>query len=147
MRGVATPLFLCYYILKRTGLMGTRLERLSLILKNLKSLVNALESEIYSDSDVTPPIGGETKGSPSYLNVKYEDLFKNSLTYNEINDDDGILTDWRYSDHKMKLRQECLANSIEEVLCDTIPDNGQAIYECCHDWISQGHKISSGIVA
>ena len=45
----------------------------------------------YSDPDAyTPPIGGETKGSPSYLNVKYEDLFKNSLTYNEINDDDGI---------------------------------------------------------
>jgi len=91
MRGVATPLFLCYYILKRTGLMEPDRERLKLILKNLKSLVNALESEIYSDPDAyTPPIGGETKGTPSYLNVKYEDLFKNSLTYNEINDDDGI---------------------------------------------------------
>tara|TARA_B100000035_G_scaffold236387_1_gene204643 strand:- start:1758 stop:1979 length:222 start_codon:yes stop_codon:yes gene_type:complete len=66
-------------------------ERLKLILKNLKSLVNALESEIYSDPDAyTPPVGGENKGHPSYLNVKYEDLFANSLTYNEINDDDGI---------------------------------------------------------
>ena len=62
-------------------------ERLKLILKNLKSLVNALESEIYSDTDAYGPV---TKGTPSYLNVKYEDLFKNSLTYNEINDDDGI---------------------------------------------------------
>lgn len=37
-------------------------ERLKLILKNLKSLVNALESEIYSDLDAyTPPLGGETE--------------------------------------------------------------------------------------
>ena len=66
-------------------------ERLKLILQNLKSLVNALEAEIYSDPEAyQAPIGGETKGRPSYLNVKYEDLFSNTLTYNEINDDDGI---------------------------------------------------------
>ena len=66
-------------------------ERLKLILQNLKSLVNALELRfILIPKHTTPPIGGETKGSPSYLNVKYEDLFSNTLTYNEINDDDGI---------------------------------------------------------
>ena len=56
-------------------------------------------------------------------------------------------TDWRYSEEKMKLRQECLAILLKKYGRDTIPNNGQAIYECCHDWVSQGHKISSGIVA
>ena len=49
MRGVATPLFLwytdsiCYLNMDR--------EKLKLIVKNLKSLTNALESEVYSDVD------------------------------------------------------------------------------------------------
>lgn len=65
-------------------------ERLKLILKNLKSLISALESEIYSDPDsYKPPIGGSVKGQPSYLNCSYEEVFKNALTYNDIADDDG----------------------------------------------------------
>ena len=49
MRGVATPLFLCYtnFICN----LNMDRERLKLIVKNLKSLVNALESEVYSDVD------------------------------------------------------------------------------------------------
>ena len=49
MGGVATPLFLwytdsiCYLNMDR--------EKLKLIVKNLKSLTNALESEVYSDVD------------------------------------------------------------------------------------------------
>ena len=47
--GVDTPLFLCYnqYICN----LNMDREKLKLIVKNLKSLTNALESEVYSDVD------------------------------------------------------------------------------------------------
>ena len=49
-RGVAAPLFLCYtYRIYNSKQMDR--ERLKLIVKNLKSLVTALESEVYSDVD------------------------------------------------------------------------------------------------
>ena len=50
MGGVATPLFLCYTNFIYNSKQMDR-ERLKLIVKNLKSLVNALESEVYSDVD------------------------------------------------------------------------------------------------
>lgn len=46
-------------------------ERLKLILKNLKSLVSALESEIYSDPE---SYNLPDNGRPSYLQVQYEDV-------------------------------------------------------------------------
>lgn len=46
-------------------------ERLKLILKNLKSLVSALESEIYSDPD---SYNLPENGRPNYLQVQYEDV-------------------------------------------------------------------------
>lgn len=46
-------------------------ERLKLILKNLKSLVSALESEIYSDPD---SYNLPANGRPGYLEVEYEDV-------------------------------------------------------------------------
>ena len=48
-RGVAAPLFLCYT--NHICNLNMDRERLKLIVKNLKSLVNALESEVYSDVD------------------------------------------------------------------------------------------------
>ena len=53
-------------------------EKLKLIVRNMKSLVNCLESEIYSDTE-------------SYLNDV--DYAKVGLTYSEDQDDDGY-TDW-----------------------------------------------------
>ena len=49
MRGVATPLFLCYN--SDICYLNMDREKLKLIVKNLKSLTNALESEVYSDTD------------------------------------------------------------------------------------------------
>jgi len=63
-------------------------ERLKLILKNLKSLVDALESEIYSDPDRYKS-SIDTRGTPSYLDCAYEEVFKNALTYSDVSDDDG----------------------------------------------------------
>ena len=56
-------------------------------------------------------------------------------------------TDWIYSKERMKLREECLSILLKKYGRESIPENeNQSIYECAHDWISQGHKISSGIV-
>lgn len=51
-------------------------EKLKLIVKNMRSLVNCLESEIYSDPE-------------SYMNDP--DYVKVGLTYSEDNDDDGYI--------------------------------------------------------
>tara|TARA_B100000214_G_C23752120_1_gene528234 strand:- start:263 stop:529 length:267 start_codon:yes stop_codon:yes gene_type:complete len=47
-RGVATPLFLWYDDCTYHKYMDR--EKLKLVVKNLKSLVNVLESEVYSDT-------------------------------------------------------------------------------------------------
>jgi len=61
-------------------------------------------------------------------------------------------TDWRYSDEKMKLRQQALTillNKFGSELnsSNTSKEPNQDIYECAHDWVSQGNQISHGIVA
>ena len=55
------------------------------------------------------------------------------------------LTDWRYSDKKLKLRQECLKILLETYGNDKYVVN-KSIYECAHDWVSQGNTISVGII-
>jgi hypothetical protein len=64
----------------------------------------------------------------------------------------AIQTDWRYSDDRMKLRQEVLSILLEkygnELNEDGSPKHSpQSIYECAHDWVSQGNEISAGVVA
>jgi len=62
-----------------------------------------------------------------------------------------IQTDWRYSDQKMKLRQECLSILLQKFGSELGPDgtskySNQSIYECTHDWVSQGNMITAGLV-
>lgn len=59
--------------------------------------------------------------------------------------------DWRYNEERMKLRQEVLSILLKRYGSEL--DNtrkskytNQSIYQCAHDWVSQGHKISSGVV-
>ena len=59
--------------------------------------------------------------------------------------------DWRYNEDRMKLRQEVLSILLKKYggeLDDTRKSKytNQSIYQCAHDWVSQGHKISSGVV-
>ena len=60
--------------------------------------------------------------------------------------------DWRYSDARMKLRQE-VYNILLKKFGSELNEDGSPVYsmdsitQCCHDWVSQGHVISSGIVA
>jgi hypothetical protein len=57
--------------------------------------------------------------------------------------------DWRYNDFNTKLRQEVLkilmhkyGNQMEGKQ-PKYPS--KAIYECAHDWVSQGNKTSFGV--
>ena len=57
--------------------------------------------------------------------------------------------DWRYSEDKLKLRGEVLKILLAKFggqMEGVIPKySTQSIFECAHDWVSQGHKTSFGI--
>jgi len=59
--------------------------------------------------------------------------------------------DWRYSDDRMKLREQAL-NLLLTRFGNMLQENGepvysnQSIYECAHDWVSQGNVGTSGLV-
>ena len=58
--------------------------------------------------------------------------------------------DWRYSDQKLALRKQALKVLLSKYggqMEESIPKySTQSIYECAHDWISQGNVSTSGIV-
>jgi len=58
--------------------------------------------------------------------------------------------DWRYSDHKMKLREQALKVLLSRFggqMEESVPKyTNKSIYECAQDWISQGNVSTSGIV-
>ena len=61
------------------------------------------------------------------------------------------LTDWRYSDQKMKVREASLQLLLQRfgsvLSSDGNPKySNQSIYECAHDWVSQGNMITHGII-
>jgi len=59
--------------------------------------------------------------------------------------------DWRYSDERMKLRDQALRVLLSKFGSE-LTENGepkysnQSIYECVHDWVSQGNVSTSGLV-
>jgi S-adenosylmethionine:diacylglycerol 3-amino-3-carboxypropyl transferase len=60
------------------------------------------------------------------------------------------LDDWRYSNEKLKVRDQALkillskfGHQMEGVLPKY---SNQSIYECAHDWVSQGNMHTAGIV-
>jgi hypothetical protein len=58
--------------------------------------------------------------------------------------------DWRYSDDRMKLREQALKvlfTKFGHHMNGVVPKySNQSIYECAHDWVSQGNVSTSGIV-
>ena len=68
--GLTTPLFLCK--IKTQASYQMERERLKLIVKNLKLLVESLEAEVYSEPE-------------KYM----ENASHKSLSYEDVNDDDG----------------------------------------------------------
>ena len=59
--------------------------------------------------------------------------------------------DWRYSDERMKLREQAL-NLLLTRFGNKLQENGepvysnQSIYECAQDWVSQGNVNTFGLV-
>lgn len=77
-------------------------DKLKLIVKNLKLLVESLESEIYSDIDSYLPdksenFDDEITGLPMDTSENFDEMYDdweydwsdNELTYKDTNDDDG----------------------------------------------------------
>jgi S-adenosylmethionine:diacylglycerol 3-amino-3-carboxypropyl transferase len=60
------------------------------------------------------------------------------------------LDDWRYSDDKMKVRDQALTILLSKFghqMEGVLPKySNQSIYECAHDWVSQGNMHTAGIV-
>jgi len=48
--------------------------------------------------------------------------------------------DWRYTDDRMKLRA-----SVFYALSHHLEDHCRAVYEFCHDWVSQGNDTINNI--
>jgi len=58
--------------------------------------------------------------------------------------------DWRYSEDKLKIRQQALSILLKKYgseLNSTRESKykSQSIYECAHDWVSQGNVNCNGI--
>ena len=58
--------------------------------------------------------------------------------------------DWRYGDDRMKLREEVLkillAKFGHPLESGSPKYSSQSIYECAHDWVSQGNSTHYGVV-
>ena len=87
-------------------------------------------------------------------NPKIQLTFDGCYNYNRLKKEgmiDQMISDWRYCDEKMELRQVVytillnkyggLTNENGEPICTM-----ESIQNCCHDWVSQGHVNSNGIV-
>ena len=59
-------------------------------------------------------------------------------------------SDWRYEEEKMKVREQALKILFTKYggqMDGPRPKySSQSIYECAHDWVSQGNMHTSGIV-
>ena len=60
------------------------------------------------------------------------------------------LDDWRYSDEKMKVREQGLKVLLSkfggQMEGPSPKYSNQSIYECVQDWVSQGNMHTAGIV-
>ena len=60
-----------------------------------------------------------------------------------------MINDWRYDDDRLKLRGEVLQILLKKYgaqMEGVVPKySTQSIYECAHDWVSQGHKTHFGV--
>ena len=59
--------------------------------------------------------------------------------------------DWRYSNHKMQVREQALGILLKRFGSELNENNepkysNQSIYECVHDWVSQGNMRTDGLV-
>ena len=59
------------------------------------------------------------------------------------------IVDWRYSDQRMKVKERALAILLSKYgpqMENSSPKySSKSIYECAHDWVSQGNANCTGI--
>ena len=55
-----------------------------------------------------------------------------------------MITEEKYTEEQMKLRQEVLQILFKKFGKGEY--SNKSIYECADEWVSKGHKISSGVV-
>ena len=69
----------------------------------------------------------------------------------EMGEKNFMTEDWRYSEQKLALREQALRVLFAKYAVDEkdgIPKYSlQSIYECAHDWISQGNINTSRIIS
>ena len=61
-------------------------------------------------------------------------------------------SDWLYSPERMALKEQCLSILLKKYGSELKEDGSpmyspQSIYECAHDWVSQGNARPDGIAA
>jgi|TARA_R100000081_G_scaffold15900_1_gene6617 hypothetical protein len=60
------------------------------------------------------------------------------------------INDWRYDDQKLKVREQALIVLMSkfggQMKGGTPKYSQKSIYECAHDWVSQGNMHTAGIV-
>ena len=60
------------------------------------------------------------------------------------------IDDWRYSDQKMKVREQALKVLMtkfgHQMNGDVPKYSNQSIYECAQEWVAQGNMNTAGIV-
>ena len=60
-------------------------------------------------------------------------------------------SDWLYTPERMELRESCLSVLLKKFGSDLNEDgspkhSSEQIFACAHDWVSQGHPKTDGIV-
>ena len=60
------------------------------------------------------------------------------------------IVDWRYSDQRMKVKERALVILLSKYgpqMKNSSPKySSKSIYECAHDWVSQGNMHTAGII-
>ena len=64
----------------------------------------------------------------------------------------NLTNDWLYDQKRMEFRERCLSILLQRFGSELNEDgspaySSQSIYECAHDWVSQGNVKPDGIVA
>ena len=60
-------------------------------------------------------------------------------------------SNWLYTEDRMNLREMCLSALLREYGSDIKGDgtpicSTRSLYECAHDWVSQGNPMPNGIL-
>ena len=81
---------------------------------------------------------------------KIQTTFDGCYNYKKLKAE-GMVDDWRYSEEKLELRQHVYTILLNK-FGGLAKENGEPVFSmesiqnCCHDWVSQGHVNSNGIV-